>query len=80
MGGGPRCPSQRGLHEQNVPPLRKRRTKGLSSFFKFPSCGLKYNADLNGAVNISKRFLDHWLGDRVLEFAPLRGEPSYLPR
>jgi len=36
----------------------KRPSQGL---FKCPNCGLEYNADLNGAINIASEFLDQWL-------------------
>jgi len=38
----------------------KRPSQGL---FKCPNCGLEYNADLNGAINIASEFLDQWLGN-----------------
>lgn len=49
----------------------RRVSQGL---FKCPSCGLEYNADLNGAINMGKRFADHWLADGALGFVPLREE------
>lgn len=48
--------------------IGKRLSQGL---FKC-SCGLEYNADLNGAINIGKRFLDHVLRDGALGFRFLR--------
>ncbi|MCS4541662.1 MAG: transposase, partial [Euryarchaeota archaeon] len=30
------------------------------------SCGLEYNADLNGAINIANRFLDYMFGNRAV--------------
>jgi len=38
----------------------ERITQGL---FKCPNCGLEYNADLNGAINIAKLSLGYMLGD-----------------
>ena len=38
----------------------KRVSQGL---FKCPNCGLEYNADLNGAINIAKLSLGYMLGD-----------------
>ena len=46
----------------------KRRARGL---FKC-KCGLEYNADLNGAINIGKRFLDHAFRNGVVGFQLLR--------
>ncbi len=38
------------------------RKKGL---FKCKNCGLEYNADINGAINIGHRFLGYMLGNRA---------------
>lgn len=40
-----------------------RKTQGL---FVCENCGLEYNADLNGALNISKRFSDYMLENGVV--------------
>jgi len=40
----------------------KRLFQGL---FTCPRCGLEYNADANGAINIGARFLEHALGSRA---------------
>ncbi len=42
-------------------------------FFKCSSCGLEYNADLNGAINIGEGFLGHWLRDEGVGLSALRG-------
>ncbi|QLJ53099.1 MAG: hypothetical protein Sv326_0924 [Candidatus Fermentimicrarchaeum limneticum] len=41
----------------------KRISQGL---FKCPTCGLEYNADLNGAINLFKRFDGYMLSNRVV--------------
>jgi putative transposase len=41
---------------------RGTRKKGL---FKCRHCGLEYNADINGAINIGHRFLGYMLGNRA---------------
>jgi len=44
-----------------------------------PMCEIKeYNADLNGAINIGNRFLDHWLRNRALVDMPLSSRVSRI--
>jgi putative transposase len=59
-------------------------------YFKCLNCGLEYNRDLNPAINIGNRFLDHWFKNRaeltqpqtptlsfVAEKSELIGTPEY---
>ena len=47
-------------------------TRPAQGLFKCHVCGLEYNADLNGAINIGKRFSDHWLLDGAVGLQPMR--------
>lgn len=40
--------------------------KRVKRLFRCKTCGLEYNADLNGSSNIGIRFLDQWLRNRAL--------------
>ena len=39
-------------------------TRPYQGLFKCQSCGLEYNADLNGAINIAERFREQSLPER----------------
>ncbi len=48
----------------------KRLSQGL---FKCPNCGLEYNADLNGAINIASEFFDQWLRNGAVGLSARKG-------
>ncbi len=53
----------------------KRGKRPFQGFFVCPHCGMEYNADLNGAINIAKRSLDYMSIDgAVLDTALNSGE------